>query len=313
VFAIRTRFFDDFLLAQTARQDVRQVIVIAAGLDTRAFRLDWPPNTRLFELDQREVLAHKDRVLRALRGTPACNRSVVAVDFREPWTDLFVEAGYDVGRRSVWFAEGLTFYLDEAELGTLFVDIARIALPGDALGCDFVTHPLPVDPRTLSWARRPSPQIVGVAGLLHLFDDAGMGTIEENKTLVRDFIERLFTKGDLSAVDEYLAPDFVNHDPPFGASADREGMRNAGAMFRAAFPDWHSEPDLLVGEDDIVVEHFTASGHHRGDMMGVASSGREVSLRGINIFRIRDGRILERWGRLDELGLLEQLGLVTRP
>jgi predicted ester cyclase len=80
-------------------------------------------------------------------------------------------------------------------------------------------------------------------------------------------------------------------------------------MFRGAFPDWHSEVHLLVGEGDIIVERFTASGTHRGEMFGVAASGKVISLPGINIFRIRDGRIVERWGRLDELGLFRQLGL----
>jgi len=140
-----------------------------------------------------------------------------------------------------------------------------------------------------------------------------MNAIEDNKALVRDFIDGLFTRGQLGSVDKYLAEDFVNHDPPFGAAADRAGLRAAGAMFRAAFPNWHSQLHLLVAEGDIVVEQFTAGGTHRGEIMGVAPTGREVSLRGINIFRVRDSRIAERWGRLDDLGLLEQLGLVARP
>ena len=152
------------------------------------------------------------------------------------------------------------------------------------------------------------PQHVGVVGALQHSEDVVM-TTEENKTVVRDFIDSVFTKGDLGAVDDYLAEDFVNHDPPVGVSGDREGMRAAGAMFRAAFPDWHSEVHLLVGEGDIIVERFTASGTHRGEMFGVAASGKVISLPGINIFRIRDGRIVERWGRLDELGLFRQLGL----
>jgi steroid delta-isomerase-like uncharacterized protein len=137
-----------------------------------------------------------------------------------------------------------------------------------------------------------------------------MTQIEQNKATVRDFIDGLFTKGDLGAVDTYLAEDFINHDPPLGVSADREGMRAAGAMIRAACPDWHSDLHLLVAEDDLVVERFTASGTQRGELMGVAPTGRTVSLPGINIFRLRDGLIVEWWGRLDELGLLRQLGAV---
>lgn len=136
-----------------------------------------------------------------------------------------------------------------------------------------------------------------------------MTDTDANKKIVTSFIDRLFSKGDLTAVEEYLDEDFVNHDPPFGASADREGMRAAGGMFRAAFPDWHSEVHLLVAEGDLVAEVFTASGTHRGDVMGVAPTGQEISLRGINVFRVRDGRIHERWGRLDDLGFLQQLGL----
>jgi steroid delta-isomerase-like uncharacterized protein len=135
--------------------------------------------------------------------------------------------------------------------------------------------------------------------------------LSENKDTVRAFIDALFTKGDLGAVDDYLAEDFVNHDPPFDASAGREGMRVAGTMFRDACPDWHSEPHLMIAEGDLVVEHFTATGTQRGALFGVPApaEGRTVTLRGINIFRVRDGRLVERWGRLDELGLLHQLGL----
>jgi predicted ester cyclase len=111
-----------------------------------------------------------------------------------------------------------------------------------------------------------------------------MNHLEQNKSIVSELIESLFTKGDLEAVDRYLAPDFVDHDPPFGARAGLEGMRSAGAMFRTAFPDWHSDQHLLVAERDIVVEHFIASGTHRGEVMGVRPTGDNVSLKGINIF-----------------------------
>ncbi len=132
-----------------------------------------------------------------------------------------------------------------------------------------------------------------------------------NKQLVVDFIQALFTEGDLDAVDRYLHPAFVDHDPPLPQGpGGREGMRNAAATFRAALPDWHSDLDQLVEEGDVVMERFHASGTHRGELMGVPATGRTLSLHGINVFRIEDGRIVERWGRLDLLGLMHQLGLV---
>jgi steroid delta-isomerase-like uncharacterized protein len=135
--------------------------------------------------------------------------------------------------------------------------------------------------------------------------------LTRNKQLVNDFIQELFSTGDLDAVDRYLDPHFVNHDPPFpGAPEGPEGMRKAAAMFHQALPDWHSDVDQLIAETDIVVERFTASGTHNGELMGAPPTGKTVTLRGVNIFRIEGEKIVERWGRLDELGLLRQLDLI---
>jgi len=139
--------------------------------------------------------------------------------------------------------------------------------------------------------------------------DDGM-TTTTNKQLVEDFISALFTDGDLTAVDRYLDPDFVNHDPPLPGSPDgAAGMRQAAEVFRKAFPDWRSDLQHIIAEDDLVAEHFVAHGTHRGSVMGETPTGQEVALRGVNIFRITGGKITERWGRLDDLGLLQQLGL----
>ena len=137
-----------------------------------------------------------------------------------------------------------------------------------------------------------------------------MTATEQNKEIVRDYIGRLFTKGDLTAVDDYLAEDY---DPPFGTPGGREGMRGAAAMFREGFPDWRTEIGHLIAEGDLVCEQFTASGVQRGAVMGVPPTGRTLTLPGIQIFRISGGKIAERWGQLDELGLLRQLGLVSGP
>ncbi len=135
--------------------------------------------------------------------------------------------------------------------------------------------------------------------------------ITGNKDLVNNFIQDLFSKGDLAAVDRYLHPKFVSHDPPFpGAPGGPEGMRLAAATFRRALPDWHSDVRALIAEGDLVAELFTASGTHRAELMGASPSGKTLTLRGVNIFRIDGDKIVERWGCLDQLGLLRQLGLI---
>jgi steroid delta-isomerase-like uncharacterized protein len=170
---------------------------------------------------------------------------------------------------------------------------------------------LPFAPKSLPVER--APHEVGVPARPRRTDDGPMptdtDTLTANKALVRDFITALFTDGDLLAVDRFLADDFLDHDPPFGGPGGAEGLRAASAQMRAGCPDWHSDLHSLVAEDDLVVERFTASGTHEGEMMGVPATGKVLQLRGINIFRIGDGKIAERWGRLDELGVLHQLGL----
>jgi steroid delta-isomerase-like uncharacterized protein len=132
----------------------------------------------------------------------------------------------------------------------------------------------------------------------------------DNKKLVKEFIDRLFTEGDLSVLDELVAPDYVDHDPPFGEPGTVDGWRAMATMIRDAFPDWHSDLHALYAEGDIVVERFTASGTQKGAMFGIPPSGTVCTLAGINIFRLREGKIAERWGRTDELGMLRQLGVV---
>ena len=138
-------------------------------------------------------------------------------------------------------------------------------------------------------------------------------TSTQNKQLVEEFISALFNNGDLTAVDRYLDPEFINHDPPLPGSPDGpEGMRQAAELFRQAFPDWRSDVQHVIAEGDLLVEHFIAHGTHRGSVMGETPTGQHVVLGGINIFRIVDGKIVERWGRLDDLGLMQQLGLAPQ-
>jgi predicted SnoaL-like aldol condensation-catalyzing enzyme len=120
--------------------------------------------------------------------------------------------------------------------------------------------------------------------------------LTRNKHLVESLIQEVFTKGDLTAIDRYVAPDFVDHDPPVPGAADgAEGLRLAAQVARTAAPDWHSVLDHLVAEGDLVVEHFHATGSRTGELMGVPGDGSPLTLRGMHLFRIAGDRIVERW------------------
>ena len=135
VFVVRHRFFDDFLLAQASR-GIRQVVLLAAGLDTRAYRLEWPAGVRVFELDQPEVLSYKQSVLDGYGASPTCERVVVPTDLREDWAAKLLASGYDRSQAAVWLAEGLLFYLPEEAVRGLLDTTARLSVPGSVLGTD---------------------------------------------------------------------------------------------------------------------------------------------------------------------------------
>jgi methyltransferase (TIGR00027 family) len=126
---IRTRFYDDYLRAACA-EGCRQVVLLAAGLDTRAFRLDWPDGLRLFELDLPEVLAFKDDVLTA---SPSCARTALPVDLRENWPARLTEAGFDPSLPTAWLAEGLLVYLTAEEADLLLTRAGALSAPGSRI------------------------------------------------------------------------------------------------------------------------------------------------------------------------------------
>lgn len=134
--AVRTRFLDDSLLA-AADQGSRQVVLLAAGLDTRAYRLDWPAGTRLFEVDTPDVLRFKEGVLDGQGVTPRCDRTVVAADLREDWQELLPASGFDATRPTAWLVEGLLVYLTAGEVARLLSTVASLTVAGSRL---FLEH-----------------------------------------------------------------------------------------------------------------------------------------------------------------------------
>jgi methyltransferase (TIGR00027 family) len=135
IFVVRHRFFDDFVLEAT-QQGIRQVVLVAAGLDTRAYRLNWPSRTVVFEIDQVQVLAYKQTVLDQAGASPACKRVVVPVDLREDWPAELSSCGFRPTSATVWLAEGLLFYLPEDAVRSLLRTMAALSGSGSLLGTD---------------------------------------------------------------------------------------------------------------------------------------------------------------------------------
>lgn len=132
---LRSRFFDDHLARSTAA-GVRQVVLLAAGLDCRALRLDWPAGTTVYELDLPDVLAFKERVLAGSGARPRCTRRTVPVDLREAWARALSDAGFDREQPTAWLAEGLLMYLP-APVGTALVDtVHALSATGSTVGVE---------------------------------------------------------------------------------------------------------------------------------------------------------------------------------
>jgi methyltransferase (TIGR00027 family) len=123
---IRTRFYDDYLLGATA-SGLRQVVLLAAGLDARAFRLAWPDGTRLFELDQPDVVAEKGAALADV--TPTCNRVAVGIDLRDDWRAALGAVGFDPAQPTAWLAEGLLIYLGAEATSSLLEGVTSLSAP----------------------------------------------------------------------------------------------------------------------------------------------------------------------------------------
>jgi steroid delta-isomerase-like uncharacterized protein len=138
---------------------------------------------------------------------------------------------------------------------------------------------------------------------------------EENKELIRRYIEAVDDNhsSDWSVIDEYIADDFVAHNPPLpGVSLDREGMKQAAEIFRQATPGRH-EVTMQIAEGDLVVSYIVGHGTHAGEILGIPATGKEVETAGIVIHRIAGGKITEYWSVVDMARVLQQVGVLPGP
>lgn len=136
---------------------------------------------------------------------------------------------------------------------------------------------------------------------------------EDNKALNRRFVEEVINQGNIDTIDELLDPGVVDHDAPPGFPTGREGAKQFFAIVRSAFPDLHHTIEDMIAEGDKVVMRSTWSGTHKGEFMGIPTTGRRVTVSAIDITRVADGRIVEHWEQSDALGLMQQLGVVPPP
>ena len=134
---------------------------------------------------------------------------------------------------------------------------------------------------------------------------------EANKALVRRQFEEGWNQGNLSVADEIFALDYVPHNPAIPVVIPGpEGYKQFAAMYRTVFPDIHFNVDNQIAEGDMVVTRFTITGTHQGELMGVPPTGKQVTVTGINIHRIADGKMVEGWSNTDILGMMQQLGVI---
>jgi methyltransferase (TIGR00027 family) len=135
--AVRTRFFDAFFRDAT-QAGIRQAVILASGLDARAYRLAWPADMTVFEIDQPEVIEFKTATLAGLGAAPKADLRTVAIDLRQDWPQVLLEAGLDTSRPTAWIAEGLFGYLPPAAQDSLLDNITALSAEGSRLACETI-------------------------------------------------------------------------------------------------------------------------------------------------------------------------------
>jgi methyltransferase (TIGR00027 family) len=137
---VRTRFFDDFFINAT-EGGIPQAVILASGLDTRAYRLRWPAGTVVYEIDQPQVIDFKTNTLANLGANPTAERRTVSIDLRDDWPTALRQQGFDVNQPTAWSAEGLLPYLPPEAQDRLFDNITALSAPGSQLATEHISNP----------------------------------------------------------------------------------------------------------------------------------------------------------------------------
>jgi len=136
---------------------------------------------------------------------------------------------------------------------------------------------------------------------------------EENKGIARRYGEDIWDKGDFAAADELLDANLIDHHPFMGQGPGREGYKHVVTLFRTAFPDFRVTNDDIIAEGDRAILRWSAHGTHQAELAGIPPTGKRVKVTGIDILRIANGKIVERWAEDNALELMQQLGVIPSP
>ena len=152
--SIRTRFLDDGLLQAVGESSIMQTVILAAGMDTRALRLEWPARMTVYEIDRDDVFDRKEDVLGRVNARPTCDRRIVRADLAKPWVQQLLDAGFDPTRPTAILAEGLLMYLDESAALDLFTQVKGLACEGSWIGMDLVNSEMLTSPYTAGYLKK---------------------------------------------------------------------------------------------------------------------------------------------------------------
>jgi methyltransferase (TIGR00027 family) len=212
--AVRTKFFDEFFLGAT-QAGIEQVVILASGLDSRAYRLAWPAGTVVYEVDQPQVIEFKSRTLAELGAAPTTERRVVAVDLRDDWPAALRAAGFDPTQPTAWSAEGLLGYLPPEVQDRLLDTITELSAPGSRLATESAPNPEPGDEdklkermQRISERWRSHGFELDMAGLVYFGDrnEAAPYLSDRGWALNGISIRDLFSANDLPPLEEDDTP-----------------------------------------------------------------------------------------------------------
>jgi methyltransferase (TIGR00027 family) len=182
--AVRTNFFDTYF-ADAVADGIRQVVILASGLDSRAYRIDWPAGTTVYEIDQPQVLAYKSTTLAENGVTPSADRREVAIDLRLDWPAALRAAGFDPSARTAWLAEGLLMYLPAEAQDRLFTLIGELSPPGSRVSAE--TAPAHADERRQQMRER-FKKVADEIGLEQSIDVGELMYRDEHRADVTDWL-----------------------------------------------------------------------------------------------------------------------------